>query len=113
LGNGLIWGRWGSAWLLGFCFVCWLFGELRIVGGLVNNIWLVVSNVNIFALMKRNKGKYKEVDYLPTSAMTVTEFAAKRRISQSYVYKMIERNTADYQIVIFKTMNFIVPLTND
>lgn len=67
----------------------------------------------IFALMKRNKGKYKEVEYLHPEAMTVTEFAAKRKISQSYVYKLIERNKADFQIVVFKTMNFIVPLTEN
>jgi len=61
--------------------------------------------------MKRNLGKYKEVEKLPKEAMTVSEYAASNNISQSYVYKMIERNNATYQIVIFKTMNFVIPLT--
>jgi hypothetical protein len=63
--------------------------------------------------MKRNSGKYKVVDKLPLGAMTVSEFAASEGISQSYVYKKIQRNTADYKIVVFKTMNFVVPLTKN
>ena len=73
---------------------------------------VVISQMSYtFASMKRNNGKYKEVKQLPTGAMTVSEYAADNNITQSYVYKKIERNKADYQIVIFKTMNFIIPLT--
>jgi hypothetical protein len=61
--------------------------------------------------MKRNNGKYKEVKQLPDGAMTVSEYAANNEISQSYVYKKIERNKANYEVVIFKTMNFVIPLT--
>ena len=62
--------------------------------------------------MKKNNGKYKEVPKLPAEAMTVSEYATINNMSQSNVYKKIERNTANYQIVIFKTMNFVIPLTN-
>ena len=71
-----------------------------------------LSNVINFAGMKRNNGKYKEVKQLPTGAMTITEYADNNNMSQSNVYKKIERKTANYQIVIFKTMNFVIPLTN-
>jgi hypothetical protein len=63
--------------------------------------------------MKRNTNKYEVVDVLPVNAMTVSEFAAQTGISQSYVYKKLVRETADYKIVIFKTMNFVIPLTED
>lgn len=63
--------------------------------------------------MKRNEGKYEEVQKLPTSAMTISEYSRTNNISQSYVYKKVERGTADYKIVIFKTMNFVIPLTNN
>ncbi len=63
--------------------------------------------------MKRNEGKYDIVDALPPGAMTVSDFARSKNISQSYVYKKIERKTADYKIVIFKTMNFVIPFTNN
>jgi len=63
--------------------------------------------------MKRNTGKYKEVKVLPKGAMTVKEYATSNDISQSLVYKRIERNKANFQIVIFQSINFIVPLTNN
>jgi hypothetical protein len=63
--------------------------------------------------MKRNEGKYRLVEQLPDNAMTVTEYATCNNISQSNVYKKIERKTANYEIVIFKTMNFIIPLTKN
>ncbi len=63
--------------------------------------------------MKRNNGKYKEVATLPKGAMTVKEYAASNDISQSLVYKRIERNKANFQIVVFQTINFVVPLTNN
>ena len=59
--------------------------------------------------MKRNVGKYENVSKLPKNAATVTEFAKKMGISQSYVYKMIERKTANFKIVIFQTINFVIP----
>ncbi len=63
--------------------------------------------------MKRNNGKYKEVSTLPKGAMTVKEYADSNDISQSLVYKRIERKKADFQIVVFQTINFVVPLTNN
>lgn len=65
-------------------------------------------NIFNFAVMKRNKGKYREVDRLPKEAMTITEFAAHRNISLSYVYHRFTRGRADYEIVTFKTMNFVL-----
>jgi len=61
--------------------------------------------------MKRNANKYEQVNSLPFNAMTVSEYAAKHNYSQSYIYKMLQRGTASYKIVIFKTMNFVIPLT--
>lgn len=67
----------------------------------------------IFDYMKRNTGKYQVVDQLPAEAMTVSDYAAYANMSQSNIYKKIARNKADYKIVVFKTMNFVVPLTNN
>lgn len=72
-----------------------------------------MSNVIIFGYMKRNTGKYEIVEQLPLDAMTVSDYAADKNMSQSNVYKKIARKTADYKIVVFKTMNFVTSLTNN
>lgn len=59
--------------------------------------------------MKKNNGKYTEVEKLPLNACTVAEYAAKNNMSQSNVYKKIERKKADYKIIVFQTINFVVP----
>ena len=63
--------------------------------------------------MKRNVNKYEKVDTLPYNALTVSEYAKQNNYSQSYIYKMLERNIASYKIVVFQTINFVIPLTND
>lgn len=64
-------------------------------------------------MAKKNQGKYRLVDQLPDNAMTVTEYAAQTGLQPTAIYKRIERKTANFEIVIFKTMNFVLPLTNN
>ncbi len=59
--------------------------------------------------MKPNKNKYPEVTTLPKNALTVKEFAAKKDTTTSNIYMAIKRGTADFKIVVFKTINFIIP----
>lgn len=59
--------------------------------------------------MKKNANKYQTVDNLPKSALTVKEYADSNNISTSYVYKQIREKKADFKIVIFQTINFIIP----
>lgn len=60
--------------------------------------------------MKRNLGKYKEVNILPVNALTVAEYATVRNITVGHVYTHYSRGRANYDIVIFKTHNYIIPV---
>ena len=59
--------------------------------------------------MKKNR-KHKTVDNLPNDAMLVSDFCKERGFTTSYVYKLIRLNkNSDFDIVIFKGINFIIP----
>jgi len=59
--------------------------------------------------MKKNANKYEKVSKLPADAMTVKEYADSKEISTSYVYKLIREEKAKFKIVVFQTINFIIP----
>lgn len=59
--------------------------------------------------MKKNVGKYPVVDKLPTNAITVKQYADSKEVSTSYIYKLIREEKADFKIVVFQTINFIIP----
>jgi hypothetical protein len=58
--------------------------------------------------MKQNKDKYTTVEKLPLNAMTVKEYAESKNITTQYVYAMIKRNKANFKIVTFQSINFII-----
>lgn len=45
---------------------------------------------------------------LPTDALRVSEYAAKRECNTSYLYELIRTHKADFEIVIFKGINFVI-----
>lgn len=51
---------------------------------------------------------YETVEKFPSGALTVREFANERNITTSYVYHLIKRGKADFKIVIFQGVNFVV-----
>lgn len=51
---------------------------------------------------------YEQVDKLPKDAMTVSQYAAERDCTVSYIYHMIKRNKADFKIVVYNGINFVV-----
>lgn len=61
--------------------------------------------------MKQNITKYPNVKKLPPNALTVKNFAAnyKDGVSTSYIYKLVREGKADFKIVVFQTVNFIIP----
>lgn len=59
--------------------------------------------------MKKNANKYASVTNLPKNALTVKEYADREGISTSYIYKMIREDKAKFKIVVFQTINFILP----
>jgi hypothetical protein len=63
----------------------------------------------IFVSMKKNANKYQTVDKLPANAVTVKEYADSKEISTSYIYKQIRENKAAFKIVVFQTINFVIP----
>lgn len=60
--------------------------------------------------MKKNANKYEKVDKLPKNAVTVKQYADSKEISTSYVYKLIKEEKAQFKIVVFQTINFIIPV---
>lgn len=59
--------------------------------------------------MKPNINKYKSVTKLPKNALTVKQYAESRGITTSYIYKLLKEKKADFKIVVFATINFIIP----
>jgi len=59
--------------------------------------------------MKPNEGKYETVDRLPPKAQTVKQYADGLGVSTSYIYKQIREGKANFKMVVFQTINFIVP----
>lgn len=76
--------------------VCYLFG---------GNGLQVIS----LCIMKRNIDKYENVTKLPTTALTVADYAAQRNCNTSYIYKLIRNGKAAFKIVSFHGINFIIP----
>ena len=56
---------------------------------------------------------YTIVDKLPENAIKVSEYAKKRGCSTSLIYHEISRNKAQFEIIQFQNINFIVPLSNN
>lgn len=62
--------------------------------------------------MAKNIGKYREVSQLPNNAMTVQSYADYRGWKANNVYMKLQRKTADFEIILFQGINFIVPTNN-
>lgn len=54
-------------------------------------------------------GKYPIVNQLPKNAVTVKKYADDNGISTSYIYKQVKDGNPDFKIVVFQTINFVVP----
>ena len=59
--------------------------------------------------MKRNINKYEQVNKLPANAMLVADYARQRDCTTAYIYKLIAQQKADFKIVVFHGINFIIP----
>ena len=59
--------------------------------------------------MRQKQKNYPTVETLPVNALTVKEYAASQNITTSYVYVKLQRGKANFQIVTFRGINFIIP----
>lgn len=60
--------------------------------------------------MKRNENKYREVTELPNNAVLPKIYAKTRGWeSVSSIYNRWMRGKADFEIVVFQGINFIIP----
>lgn len=59
------------------------------------------------------ENKYKTVNSLPENAMTVKDYCKERGCTNPYIYQLVRTNKANFEIVIFKGINFVIPLTNN
>lgn len=62
--------------------------------------------------MAKNVGKYRQVDQLPVNAMTVQSYADSRGWKAHNIYMRLKRNNADFEIVLFQGINFVIPINN-
>lgn len=64
--------------------------------------------------MKQRKHSYRIVEELPANALSVAQYAANiKDCTTPYIYELWRNNKADFEIVVFKDFNFIIPLTNN
>ena len=60
--------------------------------------------------------RYRTVDYLPDNALRVSEYAEQRQCNTSYIYELVRKSlegkSIDFEIVVYKGINFVVPLTD-
>lgn len=55
------------------------------------------------------RNTYEVVNTLPADAMRVSEYAAQRNCNTSYIYELIRTGkNADFEIVIYKGINFVI-----
>lgn len=62
---------------------------------------------------RANKSLYRNVEQLPKDAMTVGQYCKDRGCTNPYIYQLVRTQKANFEIVIFKGINFVIPLTND
>ena len=62
--------------------------------------------------MKKNNGKYREVNKLPSNAITVAQYANNNNFTTNYVYNQIKtgKHIGKFEVVVFQTFNFIIPV---
>ena len=58
--------------------------------------------------MARNN-TYPTVNILPPGALTVAEYCRQLGISTTVFYMRLKRGTADYTVVVFQGINFVIP----
>lgn len=56
--------------------------------------------------MKKSQDRYKEIQKLPLTALTVKKYADSIPISTSHVYKLY--NQGKLQIVVYQGVNFVL-----
>jgi hypothetical protein len=54
------------------------------------------------------RNTYRIVNDLDQDALRVSEYADKRGCNTSYLYELIRNNKADFEIVVFKGINFVI-----
>lgn len=54
------------------------------------------------------RNKYIEMAELPENALRVSEYAKLRECNTSYLYELIRNGKADFEIVVFKGINFVI-----
>lgn len=65
---------------------------------------------------KNRKYQYREMNKLPSTAMTVSQYANSiMNCNTSYIYELVRKSKEgkiiDFEIVTFKGINFVIPLT--
>lgn len=53
--------------------------------------------------------KYREVKKLPDNALTVSQYAKERGCTTPYIYELVKKGKAEFELVTFKGINFIIP----
>ncbi len=56
---------------------------------------------------------YTIVEILPLNAIKVSEYARQRGCTTSLIYHEISRKKANFEIIQFQSINFIIPLSNN
>lgn len=59
---------------------------------------------------KNRRYTYISVDELPSSAMSIADYAKNvRQCNTSYIYELYRKGKNDFKIVLFKGFNFVIP----
>lgn len=74
-----------------------------------------INALSLWSMGKNRRYEYEHVNILPDNAMTVAQYAKEvKECNTSYIYELIrKKKNGDFQIVIYKGINFIIPLTNN
>lgn len=59
----------------------------------------------------KRKRNYRIVSELPAGALSVAKYAKKRGCTTNYIYVLLARERADFEVVVFSGYNFVIPLT--
>lgn len=64
--------------------------------------------------MRKERKQYRIVEVLPPTALTVAQYAKDQDISPQYIYELLRKNREegkkiDFEMVLFKGINFVIP----
>ena len=79
----------------------------------LNEAYFELSQVYYSFVVMPRLYEYTIINQLPPGAVTVSQYAKGKGCVTSYIYHLIKRGKADFNIVVFQGINFVVTVPKE